>query len=243
MTLRERLKPILTTWLTGLLAVLPLAITLILVGWAVGLLNSFLGPRSLFGRTFAGFSQYLAGSQVLAWLLGTLLVLGLIYLLGVAVRSQLKKPFASVIDHTLRRIPLIGSIYALAERFVAVIGDRKAADIGAMSPVWCFFGGDGVAVLGLQPNPLPIEIDGRLYLTVLVPTAPVPVGGGLLYVPVEWVKPAHFGIEAFTSMYLSMGINQPPPVGGVPLRIEESGLAGGPSSRGSTLASDPDRDP
>lgn len=210
MMLRDRLKPILTTWLTGFLAVLPLAITLILVGWVVTMLNSVLGPNSLFGRTFSAFSQYLLGSQLLAWLLGTLLVIGLIYLLGLAVRSQLKKPFAGVIDHTLRRIPLVRSVYALAERFVAVIGDRKAADIGAMSPVWCFFGGEGVAVLGLLPNPAPIEIDGRRYLTVLVPTAPVPVGGGLLYVPEAWVKPAGFGIDAFTSMYLSMGITQPP---------------------------------
>ncbi|MEO8012444.1 MAG: DUF502 domain-containing protein [Dokdonella sp.] len=231
MTMRERLKPILATWLTGLLAVLPLAITLILVGWVVAFLNQFLGPNSMFGRTFSGFSQYLAGSDVLAWMLGTLLVIGLIYLLGVAVRKQLKGPFAGVIDNTLRRVPLVGSVYTLVERFVAVIGDRKTADIRAMSPVWCFFGGDGVAVLGLQPNPSPIEIDGRMYLTVLVPTAPVPVGGGLLYVPVEWVKPAHFGIEALTGIYLSMGINLPPAMqqhvatGEVPVRADLPGIA------------------
>jgi uncharacterized membrane protein len=31
---------------------------------------------------------------------------------------------------------------------------------------------------------------------VLVPSAPVPVGGCLVYVPVQWVKPADFGVEA-----------------------------------------------
>jgi uncharacterized membrane protein len=78
-----------------------------------------------------------------------------------------------------------------------------------MSPVWCFFGGQGAAVLALLPNPEPVEIDGRAYFAVLVPTAPIPVGGGLLYVPCDWVKPANMGIEAFTSIYVSMGITPP----------------------------------
>ncbi|MFN9489497.1 MAG: hypothetical protein ACK59Y_06945, partial [Betaproteobacteria bacterium] len=80
---------------------------------------------------------------------------------------------------------------------------------GAMSAVWCFFGGDGVAVLALAPNAEPVDIDGRRYFAVLVPTAPVPIGGGLLYVPVEWVKPADIGIEQLTEIYVSMGLTPP----------------------------------
>jgi hypothetical protein len=41
----------------------------------------------------------------------------------------------------------------------------------------------------------PIEIGGRRSFGVLVPTAPVPFGGALIYVPVEWVRPADFGVE------------------------------------------------
>ncbi len=47
---------------------------------------------------------------------------------------------------------------------------------------------------------------GKPYLAVLVPTAPVPIGGGLLYVPQSWVVPAEIGIEALTSLYVSMGV-------------------------------------
>lgn len=197
------------TWLTGLLAVLPLVLTLVLLGWAVGIVNGVLGPSSLFGRSFTVFGDWFATHPVFAWLLGTLLTIALIYLLGLLVQSRLKAPIKAMLDNTMRRIPLVGSVYALAERFVSVIGDRQQADIAAMSPVWCFFGGDGVAVLGLLPNPEPVHIDGRTYLTVLVPTAPIPVGGGLLYVPSEWVKPADFGIDTLTSVYLSMGITLP----------------------------------
>ncbi len=74
------------------------------------------------------------------------------------------------------------------------------------------FGGDGAAVLALMPNPEAVELDGRAHYAILVPTAPIPVGGGLLYVPVEWVKPAQIGMDTFTSIYVSMGITPPPPL-------------------------------
>jgi uncharacterized membrane protein len=226
MTPREPLKSLTTTWLTGLLTVLPLVLTLVLVGWIVGTLNRFLGPSSLFGRSFTVFGDWFAAHPLLAYLFGTLLMVVLVYFLGLLVQSRLKKPFAALVDNTLRRIPLLGSVYNLAERFVSVIGDRQEADIAAMSPVWCFFGGDGVAVLGLLPNPEPQAIHGRMYFTVLVPTAPIPIGGGLLYVPVEWVKPAEFGIDTLTSVYLSMGIT-PPRRGAAP---RAAGLRGGDGS-------------
>jgi uncharacterized membrane protein len=209
MTTRALLKPVFATWLTGLLAVLPLVLTVVLIGWLVGLVNGLLGPASLFGRSFTVFGETFSLHPLAAYALGTLLVVVLLYLLGVVVQSRLKQPVKALVDVTLRRIPLIGSVYNLADRFVSVIGDRQEADIAAMSPVWCFFGGEGAAVLGLLPNPEPQRIDGRLYFTVLVPTAPIPVGGGLIFAPVEWVKPADFGIDVLTSVYLSMGITPP----------------------------------
>jgi uncharacterized membrane protein len=33
-------------------------------------------------------------------------------------------------------------------------------------------------------------VAGQPYFAVIVPTAPVPVGGGLIYVPQDWVTPA-----------------------------------------------------
>jgi uncharacterized membrane protein len=89
-----------------------------------------------------------------------------------------------------------------------------------MSPVWCFFGGDGgAAVLGLLPMPKPILVAGEPYHVILVPSAPVPVGGALIYVPAAWVKPANVGVETLMSIYVSMGVTSPQVVGG-PERVE-----------------------
>ena len=113
-----------------------------------------------------------------------------VYLLGVAVQLGLKRPLKALASHTVRRVPLVGDLYSLADRFVALWHEKQEADIGAMRPVWCFFGGEGTAVLALAPSAQEIEIEGRSYLAVLVPTAPVPFGGALIYVPHDWVRPA-----------------------------------------------------
>jgi uncharacterized membrane protein len=79
-----------------------------------------------------------------------------------------------------------------------------------MTAVWCFFGGaPGAAVLALLPSSKPILIGRDEYLGILVPSAPVPVGGALIYVPAGWIKPAEGGVEHLMSVYVSMGVTPP----------------------------------
>jgi len=208
--LKSSIKSILATWLAGLLVVLPLALTLALLAWLASLFAKLLGPATLVGQLFSVLGEPLTKNPLLAYWLGTLLLIAAVYCLGFAVQRGLKAPLTKLINAVLGRIPVISKLYGLAERFVALVDKQEgAADISAMSPVWCFFGGKGAAALALLPNPKTVLIDGRDYYAVLIPTAPIPVGGGLLYVPKDWVKPADMGIDTFSSIYLSMGINPP----------------------------------
>lgn len=134
--LKKSFNSLLTTWLAGLLVMLPLVLTLALLAWVVSLLNRFVGPSSLIGRGFAAIGQPLAGDSPLAYLLGTALLLVAIYLLGLGVQLGLKRPLANLFDLTLRRTPLIGNLYNLADRFVGLLDKKQDADIAAMSPVW-----------------------------------------------------------------------------------------------------------
>jgi uncharacterized membrane protein len=207
--IRRSFESLAATWLAGLLVLLPLGLTLAVLAWALGLIYRLAGPGSLVGRMFAALGYPFSSNPELAYLFGGLVLLGAIWLLGLLVQAGLKGPLSALGDRTVRRIPLVGNLYSLADRFVGVLHQKEEADIGAMSPVWCFFGGDGVAVLALAPSALPIEIDGRSYRSVLIPTAPVPFGGALLYVPAEWVKPAQIGVDTLTAIYVSMGITTP----------------------------------
>lgn len=207
--IKRSIESIAGTWLAGLLVVLPIGLTIVLVVWLADLLIRFFGPGSIVGRMFAAIGAPLAGDSPFAYLLGTLLLIAAIYPIGLAVQAGLKRPLKTLADRTLRRIPLLGSLYDMADRVVGLLDRSQSADLRAMSPVWCFFGGDGAAVLALAPSAEPIMIEGRAYRAVLVPTAPVPVGGGLLYVPVEWVRPAQVGMDRVISTYVSMGMTPP----------------------------------
>lgn len=101
--LKKSFNSLLTTWLAGLLVMLPLVLTVALLAWVVSLLNRFVGPSSLIGRGFAAIGQPLAGDSPLAYLLGTALLLVAIYLLGLGVQLGLKRPLANLFDLTLRR--------------------------------------------------------------------------------------------------------------------------------------------
>ena len=104
----------------------------------------------------------------------------------------------------------MSNVYDLSKRFVSTVDHSGGDDIKNMSPVWCFFGGDGgAAVLGLMPSPQPIMIGKQEYLAILVPSAPVPVGGCLIYVPSTWIKPAGGGVDRLMSVYVSMGMTPP----------------------------------
>ncbi|HTO48637.1 MAG TPA: DUF502 domain-containing protein [Burkholderiales bacterium] len=208
--IKRSYESIVSTWLAGLLALLPLALTATVLVWAFTLVNRFVGPGSLIGRLFAAIGDPLSDHPGLAYLFGTLVLIAAIYVLGLVVQLGLKGPLKRLADLTLRRIPLVGSLYNLADRFVGLLDQKEEADIRAMSSVWCFFGGKGAAVLALAPSAAPVDIDGRSYLAVLIPTAPVPFGGALLYVPAEWVRPANIGVDKLTAIYVSMGITPPP---------------------------------
>jgi uncharacterized membrane protein len=199
------------TFIAGFLVVLPLAVTVTVIVWVGTFIYAYLGPDSAIGRILISIGFNFSSSPVAAYALGAVVVVGLVYLLGLLVESRLENRVRRSIDLLVERIPFVSNLYDVTKRFVAIV-DRKNEDgLKSMSPVWCFFGGEGgAAVLGLLPMPKPIIIGEHQYHVVLVPSAPVPVGGCLVYVPVQWVKPADFGVEALMSIYVSMGVTSPP---------------------------------
>jgi uncharacterized membrane protein len=201
----------LKTWLTGLVAILPLLLTVVVISWIAEYVQRFIGPQTAVGLLLRSFGLPFGFSEHRAWLLGIGVVVAAIYFLGLVVQSGMQARLQKMLDNTLRRVPLVGAVYDMSNRFVGIFGKKAhQTDVKTMSPVWCFFGGDGgTAVLALLPNPDAVILDGHRYHIILVPSAPIPIGGGLLFVPAAWIKPANFGVEALTSIYVSMGVALP----------------------------------
>jgi uncharacterized membrane protein len=221
------------TFLSGFLLLLPLVITGVLVVWLATFIYGYVGPGSQFGHVLIGIGFGFTASSVLAYLIGILVLAGGVYILGLIVESRLRHSLANLIDSLIRRIPLVRSVYDLTKRFVALVDQRDPGGLKGMRPVWCFFGGEGgVAVLALLPTAEVFTIEGTNYHAVLIPSAPVPVGGGLIYVPTEWIKPASIGVEGLMSVYISMGVSSPMRGGMLPAAKPPASLADNAPARG-----------
>ena len=205
---------ILRIFLAGVLALLPIAVTVFVTAWVASLIAGYAGPGSFVGRLIIGLGASvgldISPSSTAAYLLGLAIILGAIFVLGLLVESGLRSFILNSLDWLIMRIPLISNIYDLSKRFVSLVDHGDQGDLKSMRPVWCFFGGEGgAAVLGLMPSPEPVVIGEHSYLGLLVPSAPVPFGGALIYVPSEWVKPAEGGVERLMNVYVSMGVTPP----------------------------------
>ncbi len=208
--MKRSIQHVLRTFLTGVLALLPLAATLFILGWTLRFLAGWLGPDSAFGRflTFIGLS--VTHSEAVGYLLGAFLLMACVYVFGVVVEAGFQRGAARLMNAILKRIPVVRTIYDVIQKLVQLFAKKDDDGLKSMAPVWIYFGGkggdQGTVVLGLLSTPQAVTLGGLSYMGVLVPTAPVPVGGGLLYVPPDWVEPADIGMEAVTSIYVSMGV-------------------------------------
>lgn len=196
---------------TGLLAGLPLAATVAVLWWVVNLLLGLLGPSTMIGRALVRLGLGVSEWQWVGYAIGIGIVAAAVFTLGLLVETGLQRGLQRLVEALVRRIPVVRTIYDLAVKMVDLFARREGDGLQSMSPVWCHFGGPGggAAVLGLLSSPVPVLLGGQPYHAVLVPTAPVPVGGGLLFVPVAWITPANIGAEAVTSIYVSMGVTTP----------------------------------
>jgi uncharacterized membrane protein len=200
-------RHLLRIFLTGLLAALPLAATVLVFVWGARLLYAWLGPGSFFGGLLVSIGLGVTGSEVVGYLIGVAIVMLGIFALGLLVQTRLRGVMAATVNNVMQRIPLVRNVYDMIRKFVELVAQRDTPGTRSMSPVWVHFGGAGnAAVLGLLSTPEPVQVGDELCLAVLVPTAPVPVGGALLYVPQAWVTPAPVGVEGLTSIYVSMGV-------------------------------------
>jgi uncharacterized membrane protein len=199
-------------FMSGLLAVLPLVLTVAIVGWVAGILRDYLGPNTTVGGLLSYLGVQLGSNAqgTAAYLLGIVIVLFAILGLGILFELGAKQIFQVTLEWLLRRIPLVGSLYGSLRQLVELFDKSEQTELKAMGVVYCHFGtAQGPGVLALMPSPEAIEIDGTKFYVVIIPTAPVPFGGGLIFFPVEQVKPIDMSVDNFVSIYVSMGVTTP----------------------------------
>ena len=196
-------------FLAGLFTILPLVITVAIVIWVAEYLNNWLGPGTIIGQRLQRVGNF-ADSETLSYAIGWGIVLAAVFGLGVLIESGAWRWIQDRLDRALGRVPMLGGIYGTVRQLVGMMDSKGSADLKGMSVVYCVFGAEtGAAFLALLPTPERFRIGEVDYHAVLIPSAPVPVGGSLLFVPATSVRPAGISVDAFMSVYVSMGVTGP----------------------------------
>ena len=204
------LRRLIQPFIAGLVALLPIVLTLGIVIWVGSLIQDFIGPESVVGNGLQRFGLAFATSGAIAYIIGLATVLGLIFFLGLLIEAGMKRRWQVFADFMLTRVPLVNIIYDGAKKLTQMVEPRKPTEMKSMSAVMCHFGGPGgTAIPAFMPTPEVFEINGMRYHVVMIPTAPVPFGGAIICLPENWVTPMNCGVDGLLNIYVSMGMTVP----------------------------------
>ncbi len=204
---RSMLSLVTRPLITGVLALLPVGLTVAIVTWLVIFLANMFGPRSAVGGMLKQVGWNIGEGDIGAYAGGMLFALLLIYLLGLLVQVVLKDRWTQWLDRLTSNIPVISTVFDAATKIVEMLEPNKSADMQSMTPIMCDFG--GTTFPAFMPTSQTFVLNGVEYHVVMIPTAPVPFGGAIMCVPRDAVSPLDVGIDGLFNIYMSMGTMVP----------------------------------
>jgi uncharacterized membrane protein len=202
---------VVTTFLAGLVVLLPIVLTILIIAWFVDLLRGQIGPGTFLGEILlrGGATITGPGYETLSFFLGVLIALVGIWFLGVIARSQAQEGISRFIDRIFTQMPLVRTIYNPVSRVVRMTTD-KSTDFSGMSVVACRFTGVDTDVLALLANQEVYIIKGERRRMVYLPAAPLPMSGGLLLVAEGAIIPVpEMKVDDLLRVYFSLGALAP----------------------------------
>ena len=194
-------------FITGLLVLVPLAITLWVLNLIVGTLDQSLllmpekwRPQSLFGFTLPG--------------LGTILTLVIICLTGLVTRNFLGNRLLMWWEMLLNRIPVVNSIYSSVKQ----VSDTLFSSSGNAfrKALLVQYPRQGCWTIAFQTGVPGGDVKNHLqgdYVSVYVPTTPNPTSGFFLMLPRAETIELTMSVDEALKYIVSMGVVAPPAPG------------------------------
>ncbi len=176
-------------FITGLVILLPLAVTIAIIGWLIDLLtapfvsivSSFFVHLGIFSKGFLLISQ----EQIVRFVSQLLILVAIFFLvigLGMAARKFFITGMLNWGDRLLLRIPVFGSVYRTTKDIIKTLfaSDKKTL----RQVVMVAFPHEKVYTLGFVAGEAPESCSKALQeeelISVLIPTTPNPTCGFLL---------------------------------------------------------------
>jgi len=198
---------ILSTFLAGLFAVLPIVITIGIMAWVGGLLKAWLGPESLVGKALFQMGLRFVTDSTVASVLGWVVVLLAIWLLGALLKSVGKKRLEITFHAAMERIPLVNILYRPIAQVVEMLQRDPADKMQGMNVVYCALGREGGAgFLGLLVSDHVYRFNGQACQVVYVPTSPLPMSGAVIFVATDSVHRVNMQVDELMKICFSIGV-------------------------------------
>lgn len=189
-------------FLTGLLLVAPLAVTVWVLRLVIGMVGGSITPL---------FAQYLPDTLLhlpaLFWdVVTTVIVLGLVTLLGFISRLFLGRLIGAAAERFIQHIPGIGGFYNSVKQFIDTFGAKDRAQFSKV--VLVQFPRAGAYTLGFVTNTgqgEPHTHLGATHWAVFVPTCPSPVNGFFMFLPCAEVIELEMSVADAMKTVISCG--------------------------------------
>ncbi len=191
-------------FITGLLVLVPLFITVWVISGLVGMMDQslFLLPETW--RPKAQLGLEIPG-------MGAILTLLIIFITGVIATNFFGKRMILVWEALLARVPVVKSIYASVKQ----VSDTLFSDSGNAfrQAVLVQFPRPGAWTIAFVTGKPGGDVANHLsgdYLSVYVPTTPNPTGGYFLMLPRADVVELDMSVDEALKYIISMGVVAPP---------------------------------
>lgn len=191
------LRLIVTIFLQGLVGLLPLIVTLVVLGWLFYYTEQVLGTALLY---VIPESWYTRG-------MGLAIGIILIFLFGLLINQRGVPGLINIAERMIGRVPLVKTIYGAVHDLLSFFS--RSGREGAVSQVVVVtFGDSGIKAVGLLMRDtyedLPQGLGGEDYLVVYFPQS-YQLGGMLLLVPRANVTPLDMNLEDALRFIITAG--------------------------------------
>jgi len=190
-----------TTFVSGLLAILPVGATVFIVWALYNFIDRQVGRNTAFGVVIERvLGRWIPG-------LGIIITILLVFVIGVITRSVIGRTLQYYLERIFFSFPGVRKMYGTLKQFTGALLNRESTT--SFKKVVMFeYPKEGVNVLGLVTNEelgVIQEITGEKCLLVYAPTAPNPLSGYMLIIPERLVTYIDMPVEDALSMVVSSG--------------------------------------
>lgn len=184
------------TFITGLAALLPIALIILGIVWLFKLADGLLQPlvRYAFGHTIPG--------------LGIVFTLALIYIVGLLTSNAIGKNAVRLGEFLVNRLPVISQIYSGAKQAMEAVSIPGSFKGDFRNVVLVEYPRENVFTMGFVTNKVK-DLSGANFQTVFLPTSPFPHTGMWILASKDQIFETDISFLEAVEMTISWGVIAP----------------------------------